>query len=188
LQEAAAGKRLLFFVDAAHFVHGAFLGYLWCFVRLFVSSSAGRKRFNVLGALNAVTLEVLTVVNESYINSATVCQLLTQIAQGYREQPITLVLDNARYQRCLLVQRHAAAWGIELLFLPAYSPQLNLIERFWRFVRKRTLYSQHYATFTDFKSAIDTCIQTAHLVHHDQLSTWLAWNFQSFQKVHPLPV
>lgn len=188
MQEAAAGKRLLFFVDAAHFVHGAFLGYLWCFVRLFVPSSAGRKRFNVLGALNAVTLEVLTVVNESYINSATVCQLLTQIAQRYPGQLITLVLDNARYQRCALVQRHAAALGIELLFLPAYSPHLNLIERFWRFVRKRTLYSQHYATFADFKTAIDSCIQTAHRDHHDQLSTLLTWNFQSFEKVQTLPV
>jgi hypothetical protein len=60
LAEAKEGKRVVFFMDAAHFVHGAFLGMVWCFVRLFIPSPSGRKRFNVLGALNAITKEVLT--------------------------------------------------------------------------------------------------------------------------------
>jgi hypothetical protein len=59
----------VFFVDAAHFVHGAFLGFLWCFVRVFILSPSGRKRFNVLGALNASTKEIITVTNETYINA-----------------------------------------------------------------------------------------------------------------------
>jgi transposase len=46
--------------------------------------------------------------------------------------PITLVLDNAHYQKCALVQALARGLGIELLYLPAYSPNLNLIERFWK--------------------------------------------------------
>ena len=49
------------------------------------------------------------------------------------------MLDNARYQRCALVQDLARSLGIELLFLPSYSPNLNLIERVWRFVRKQVL-------------------------------------------------
>ena len=76
-----------------------------------------------------------------------------------------MVLDNARYQHCFLVIDHAQTLGIELLFLPAYSPHLNLIERYWRFVRKRCLYSKYYADFTGFKHAITDCIRTAHIEH-----------------------
>ena len=68
LEEAKLGERAVFFVDAAHFVMGAFLGFLWCFERVFIKSPSGRKRFNVLGALNAITHEVVTVTNDSYIN------------------------------------------------------------------------------------------------------------------------
>jgi len=56
----------VFFVDAAHFVFGAFLGYLWCFVRCWIKAPSGRQRFNVLGALNAITHEVITVTNLTY--------------------------------------------------------------------------------------------------------------------------
>ena len=61
--------------------------------------------------------------------------------------PITLVLDNARYQKCAVVQALAASLGIELLYLPSYSPNLNLIERLWRFVRKQSLDSTYYEEF-----------------------------------------
>ena len=151
LAEAQAGHRTVLFMDAAHFVQGAVLGMLWCFVRLFIASPSGRRRFNVLGALNAVTKEVLTFTNETYITAESVCQLLTQIAAHYAGTAITVVLDNARYQHCALVLSHAATLQIQLLFLPAYSPHLNLIERYWRFVRKQCLYSKYYPDFTGFK-------------------------------------
>jgi transposase len=188
LQQAQAGQRVVLFMDAAHFVYGVFLGMVWCFVRLFMPSPSGRKRFNVLGAINAVTKEVLTVTNETYINAESVCLLLSNIAHRYGPIPITIVLDNARYQKCALVLDQATALGIELLFLPSYSPHLNLIERLWRFVRKECLYSQYYADFASFKQAIATCIETAHTEHREELDTLLAWNFQSFKKVHFLPV
>jgi len=183
LAEAQTGQRTVLFMDAAHFVQGAVLGLLWCFVRLFIASPSGRHRFNVLGALNAVTKEVLTFTNDTYITAESVCQLLTQIATRYASTTITVVLDNARYQHCALVIAHAQALGIELLFLPAYSPHLNLIERYWRFVRKQCLYSKYYPDFTGFKQAIADCIQTAHTNHRQDLETLLTWNFQSFRKV-----
>lgn len=96
-----------FFVDAAHVVHGAFLGWVWCFVRLFTPTPAGRKRFNVLGAVDALTKEIITIVNETTINAETVCQLLAKLAAHVPEEPITVVLDNARYQRCALIQTYA---------------------------------------------------------------------------------
>jgi transposase len=74
LEEAKAGKRVVYFVDAAHFVLGAFLGYLWSFVRMFVRTPSGRQRFNVLGALNAITKELITITNDTYITSWQVCE------------------------------------------------------------------------------------------------------------------
>lgn len=183
LAEAREGKRVMVFVDAAHFVYGAFLGTIWCFVRIFIPSPSGRKRFNVLGALNAVSRELLTLTNETFINAQSVCQLLLQIAQHYGSKPITVVLDNARYQRCALVQGFAAELGIELLFLPSYSPQLNLIERYWRFLRKKCLYSKYYTDFKKFKAAIVRCITFAFYDYPDDLESLLTWNFQSFRKV-----
>jgi transposase len=183
LAEAREGKRVMLFMDAAHFVHGAFLGMVWCFVRVFIPSPSGRKRFNVLGALNAVSKEVLTLTNETYINAESVCQLLLQIAQYYGSKPITIVLDNARYQKCALVQCFAVDLGIELLFLPSYSPQLNLIERYWRFLRHKCLYSRFYSDFKKFRAAIQRCITFAPYEHPDELESLLTWKFQSFKKV-----
>ena len=171
---------MCFFVDAAHFVMQPFLGFLWCFVRQFIRSPSGRKRFNVLGALHATSQQIVTVTNDTYINAYSVAKLLCKLAVDFRDLPITLVMDNARYQRCYFIMDLATALGIELLFLPPYSPNLNLIERFWKYVKKQCLYSEYYETFPDFKQAIlDTithpCEQT--------LSSLLSLNFQTFNSV-----
>ena len=104
---------------------------------------SGRQRFNVLGALNAVTHQLITVTNESYINSGSVGELLEKIAGLGLTMPITVIMDNARYQRCHYVLEIAARLGIEILFLPPYSPNLNLIERLWKFVKKECLYGEY---------------------------------------------
>jgi len=128
-----------------------FLAYRECFTRLFIKAPAGRKRFNVLGALNAVTHELVTVTNDTYINAQRVCDLLWRISRLNIGVPITLVLDNARYQKCKLVWELAESLDIELLYIPPYSPNLNLIERLWKFVKKQCLYSKYYSGFKDFK-------------------------------------
>jgi transposase len=117
LDEAKAGQRVVFFVDAAHFVLAPFLGILWSFTRLFIKAPSGRKRFNVLGALNAVTHELITVTNDTYINAQSVCDLLWRIARLDLGVPITLVLDNARYQKCKIVWELAESLDIELLYI-----------------------------------------------------------------------
>ena len=136
LEEAKRGERVVFFMDAAHFVHRAYLGFVWCFCRVFIPSPSGRKRFNVLGAVNAITKDVFTATNQSYINSYSVCKMLIQLAQLDFEIPVTIVLDNARYQKCQLVKEFTEIADIDLLYLPSYSPHLNLTERLWHFVRK----------------------------------------------------
>ena len=154
---------------------------LWCFARVFIPAPAGRQRFNVLAALNAISHELVTVCNESYINAESVCELLRRIAALGLDVPITLVLDNARYQKCQLVQALAATLQIELLYLPPYSPNLNLIERLWKFVKKKCLYSIYYANFKDFKQAICKCLEQTQTTYKQELDTLLTLRFQTFE-------
>jgi transposase len=183
LAEARDGKRTVYFVDAAHFVLASFVGWLWCFVRMHVRAASGRQRYNVLGALNAVTHELVTEINTTYITALSVCALLRKIANRSGSGPTTLVMDNARYQRCALVQDSAKELGIELLFLPSYSPNLNLIERLWKFVKKEVLNSRHHQDFKRFQEAIDGCLADMPTKHKGKLATLLTHNFQTWANV-----
>jgi transposase len=184
LDEAKQGKRSVLFVDAAHFVMGAFLGMVWCFTRLLLPSASGRKRHNVLGAYDPITHEAITVTNDTYINQWVFGEFLDKIADAYAVtgRPITLVLDNARYQKCQSVADKAKELGIELLYLPAYSPNLNLIERLWRFVKKQVLYSTHYDNFNAFRNSINSCISDLGIRFKANMQTLMTMNFQLFSK------
>lgn len=155
---------------------------LWCFARVFIPAPAGRQRFNVLGAIEAITHRLVMVTNDSYINADSVCELLRRLAELHLGVPITVVLDNARYQKCHLVQSLAETLQIELLYLPPYSPNLNLIERLWKFVKKKCLYSTYYANFNDFKQAISACLEQTQTTYKEELDTLLTLRFQTFKK------
>ena len=72
--------------------------------------------------------------------------------------------------------------GIELLFLPPYSPNLNLIERLWKFVKKDVLYSKYYDNFESFKQAITNCLKQTETKHKKALDTLLTLKFQTFSE------
>lgn len=148
---------------------------------MFVPTPSGRSRFNVLGALNAITKEIIGVENTTYVNSESVCQLLLKLKQRSIEAPITVFLDNARYQTCNCVQDFAKDLGIELIFLPPYSPNLNLIERLWKFVKKRYLNSVYYPSFTEFCEAIREALKSNEK-NLQEIETLLSLHFQSFSK------
>jgi len=141
---------------------GAYLGNVWCRNRVFIKVPCGRQRFNVLGAYNPISNALVTVTNDKYINSLSVEDLLEKIRFQYNitapTTPITIVLDNDSYQRCDYVKIVAKRLNIELLFLPTYSPNLNLIERLWRFVKKECLNSKYYPTLKFFRAAISNCL------------------------------
>ena len=183
LDAAVAGQGHVFFVDAAHFVFGTFLCCLWSFARIFVRAASGRQRFNVLGAWNAVTRELIAVTNTTVVNTETMCELLRKIAALSLTGSITLVLDNARYQRNAAVQALAEQLGITLLFLPSYSPNLNLIERLWKFIKRRSLYGRYHPTFADFQGAIQETLNGLQSTHTEALRTLMTLNFQQFENV-----
>src|SRR5271165_3616623 len=173
----------VFFVDAAHFVFGTFLCCLWSFTRTFVRAASWRQRFNVLRAWNAVTRELIAVTNTTVVNTETMCELSRKIADLGLTGPITLVLDNARYQRNAVVQALAAQLGITLLFLPSYSPNLNLIERLWKFTKRRALYGRYHPTFRDFQAAIQEVLDGLSTKYSQQLASLMTLNFQQFDDV-----
>lgn len=179
LAQAKANQRHVFFVDAAHFVQGTFLCCVWCWVRMFVRGASGRQRYNVLGAWNAVTRQLIRVSNKSCVSCDTMIELLGQIATQ-TTGAITVVLDNARYQRCEAVQTEAKRLKIQLLFLPSYSPNLNLIERLWKFTKKKALRGKHYPDFATFCGAIDDCLNRVQTEHRDALASLMTLKFQTF--------
>jgi len=92
---SVAGVGHVYFVDAAHFVFGTFLCCLWSIACVFVRAASGRERFNVLGAWNAVTRQLLAVINTTVVNTDTMCELLRKIAAAKLVDPITLWPKNS---------------------------------------------------------------------------------------------
>lgn len=91
--------------------------------------------------------------------------------------PIHLFLDNARYQKCYSVQEYAKKKNIILEYLPAYSPNLNLIERFWKFTKKILVRNQYYETFDEFRKAFETFFSTLDQ-HKTDLESLLTLKFE----------
>ena len=149
---------------------------------MFVRTSSGRKRYNLLGAYNAITGKLLTVVNESYINSTSIGEMLRLLRRSHWGEPITVVLDNAAYQRCYWVREYAILLDINLLFLPSYSPNLNLIERLWKFIKKQSLNNCYYETFDAFKAGIDACLNEIDKKFKSQIASLMTLRFQTFKK------
>lgn len=183
LATATAGNGHVFFVDAAHFVFGTFLCCLWSIARIFVRAASGRQRFNVLGAWNAVTRQLIAVTNTTVVNTDTMCELLRTIATQKLTGPITVVLDNARYQRNQVVQSLAVDLGIRLLYLPPYSPNLNLIERLWGFAKRQSVYGKYHADFASFRTAIESTLANLSTTHASRLKTLMTLTFQEFDDV-----
>ena len=186
IERAKSGESVLLFMDGVHFVQAAFLGFLWSFTRIFVRSPSGRRRWNVLGAYNAISGQFTMVANDGYITATTVCEILQKLAGQYAGRPMVIILDNARYQHCKLVEAWAEELGITLQFLPSYSPNLNLIERLWKFVKKKCLNNVYYETFDDFKSGINDCLNRVENEYKSELETLMTTKFQNLKKVQLL--
>jgi transposase len=177
IESAKKGLIELFFLDASHFVMGGFAGRVWSVVRRYVKTASGRKRYNVLGALNFISKKIETVTNDSYITSTQVIEMLEKLAKSF-VKPIKIILDNVRYQRCAVVIEKAAELGIELVFLPTYSPNLNLIERVWKIVKSKVLNSAYYETFKGFCDNIFECVDTLHEKCAVEMASSVTQNFQ----------
>ena len=92
-------------------------------------------------------------------------------------------MDNAYYQKSQLVLEKVQGLNIQIIFLPPYSPNLNLIERLWKFVKKEVLYNEYYQEYNKFCTAISDCLDQTHTIHKAALETLLTLKFQTFENV-----
>jgi transposase len=179
IERARRGAIDLFFVDAAHPVQGFHGGHVWSEQPKHVRTGSGRQRLNILGALHATKLGLFSLTTTDYISAPTVVELLEFLRQNHPGRSLSVVLDNARYQRCDLVRRAAKRYRINLVFLPHYSPNLNLIERFWKFMKKTALAGVYHETKQAFLMAANQFIDEVNDgIHHEALATPLTLEFQ----------
>lgn len=138
---------------------------------------------SLLGAWNPVTRTLVSFTNTPVVNTDTLCELLRQIATQGLTGPITMVLDNARYQRNAVAIGLAEQLGITLMFLPSYSPNLNLIERLWKFTKRRALCGRNHPTCADFRAAIEQALSDIPTQYAADLASLMTLNFQRFENV-----
>jgi len=143
------------FVDAVHPEHNTLAAYGWIKrgqIRK-LQTNSGRARLNLHGAINAETYQV-TIIESETVNTDSTINLFCAIEQTYpAANGIILILDNAKYHYSRVVRDYLKQSRIKLAFLPSYSPNLNLIERLWKFFKKNVLYNKYYATLDKFRQA-----------------------------------
>ncbi len=152
--KATKGKEdEIYFADAVHPLHNSIVsgGWIKKGEEKAIKANTGRNRLNINGACNAATGEVITH-DDVCINAQSTIALLSKLLQHQTKGKVIVIADNARYYRCTLVTEYVQANSrLQLIFLPPYSPNLNLIERLWKFYKKKILYNKYYETFDEFK-------------------------------------
>jgi len=168
------------FVDAVHPQHNSMAAYGWIKrgQKREVKTNSGRDRINLHGAMNAETLE-LTVIESDTVNGDSSLQLFEMINAKYPAAPqILLILDNARYHYSHYLREELLKYPrIKLVFLPPYSPNLNLIERLWKFFKKKVLYNKYHESIKEFRQACIDFFSNIHL-YADELRSIMSGGFE----------
>ena len=144
-----------------------------------LKTNSGRNRLNILGAYSPDTQDLLYLEGRESVDAERVAQLLRTIRAANPGIPLLLVLDNAPYNRAPAVTQVADELVIELLYLPTYSPNLNLIERFWKFLKRKVARNRYYPTFAEFRGAIQNLLANLP-TYRDELAALLTERFQLF--------
>ena len=153
--------QVLLFLDPMHQIHNNENDYAWQLKGLKgtkqVLANTGRKRLNIIGAINPVSLEPTILLTEENCSAEVIEAFLEEVKIQYSyAKTICIILDNARYQRSNIVQTTAKFFNIDLIYLPPYSPNLNLIERLWRYFKKEVMKNKYYADYKSFEIAVET--------------------------------
>jgi transposase len=146
----------LFFADSTHPEFGPSISYGWIKKgeTFDVKTNSGwRKRVNICGAIEINSLQVIAR-SFATINKYSVCCLLRAIARKTGEKKSYLVLDGASYNKAKIVRELAKKLKIRIIYLPPYSPNLNPIERLWKFMKKKVTANKYYEEFDDFKNSL----------------------------------
>jgi transposase len=154
-------EQILLFLDPMHQIHNNENDYSWQPKGLKgtkqVFSNTGRKRLNIIGAINPVNFQPTVILTEENCTAEVIEAILEEIKIQYcKAKKISIILDNARYQRSNIVQTTAKFFNIDLIYLPPYSPNLNLIERLWRYFKKEVMKNKYYCDYATFENAVES--------------------------------
>lgn len=145
----------IYFMDAVHPQHNPVIACAWIKrgQEQEIPSNTGRKRLNINGAINLDQLEPVVRYDDS-INADSTIELLKQLEKRHMAAAyIYVICDNARYYRSKAVKAYLESSRIKLVFLPPYAPNLNLIERLWKFFKRKVLHNCYFESFGEFASA-----------------------------------
>lgn len=145
----------IYFADATHPQHNSIPSYGWIKKgqEKELKANCGRQRLNINGAIDIETLEPVTGFYDTIDADATI-DLLAKIESKHPEaETIYIIVDNARYYRSNVLGEALEDTKIKLIFLPPYSPNLNVIERYWKFFKKKVMNNRYYDTFAEFTEA-----------------------------------
>lgn len=174
----ASDENPVYFSDAMHPTHNVQPHYGWILKGSdkAIKTNSGRQRVNINGAVCFHSNEVVYREDET-INRDSAVSLLSKIRSRHnKDREITVILDNARYNRAKEVAEYASQHKINLLFLPSYSPNLNLIERFWKYFKEKVC-TKYYEHFGEFKKAVTDFLDNS-TKYKDDLMSLLSPNFK----------
>jgi transposase len=172
-------KDRIYHLDAVHPTHNVQISYVWTKKgrRRRIRSNSGRKRYNILGAYCPLDQEYLDIRGTGNVNGETLQKLIDQIRARHPEaKRIILILDNARYNHAKIVRAHIDQTNVELIHLPSYSPNLNLIERLWRFFKDKVMTTYH-ESFEKFVNEIDKVLDNL-AQYADELASLMTEKFE----------
>ncbi len=182
LQENLKENEVIYFGDGVHPQHNTKLANGWIAKgkEKLIKSNTGRTRINLNGLLNPDTKEVI-IREDKTINAESTIELFKETEErNPTKDKIFIIVDNARYYKNKLVSEYLETSKIQLIFLPPYSPNLNLIERLWKFMRKKIINNQYYEKSTEFRRKLLEFFDNIDN-YKDELESLLTCNFQIFQ-------
>ena len=171
-------KGLVYFADSTHPMLNPILSAGW--IRkgkeYEVKTNSGRQRVNINGAIEMKTLNVVSRSCKR-VNGSSMCDLLRAIRLKHpKVKKIHLILDNAPYNKSNQVRDLAWKLKIKILYLPAYSPNLNPIERLWKFMKKEVMANRYYPDLETFQKELMLFLRGIRK-HRQELSTLITDNF-----------
>ena len=156
LKQNLPSDETICFMDGVHPTHNVQPTYGWIQkgVRKEIPANSGRSRINLSGVIDVIDHKVL-VQEDKILNAEATISFFQKIEEAYSEKTrVHVFCDNARYYRNKIVIEYLKTSRVRLHFLPPYSPNLNPIERLWKWMKERVIYNTYYSEFEDFKSAI----------------------------------
>ena len=181
LKKQKAKEDKIYFMDGSHPMHNSIMQYGWIKKGedKFIASNTGRSRLNINGAYDVEKKNVIAREDAS-VNAQSTVKLLMQLLAMQPKGKLHIILDNARYYHSEIVKEFIKINPrIKLVFLPPYSPNLNLIERIWKFVKKKTSYNKYYADFPVFRKKTMNCLKNLDR-YKEELETLMTEKFQLF--------